>query len=76
MPQGNETSNVKIGDVKKLVEQALGIHVREGQVRSKKIGKYISANTHSKDKIRYYLCQKLKFFKLIKEIPADGTCRG
>ena len=76
MPQRNETSDVKIGDVTKLVEQALGIPVRDGQVMSKKFGGFISANTHSKDKKRYYLCQKLKFFKLIKEIPAEGTCRG
>lgn len=50
MPQGNETSNVKIGDVKKLVEHALGIPVREGQIRSKKIGGFISANPYNKQK--------------------------
>ena len=50
MPQGNETSDVKIGDVKKLVEQALGIPVREGQVRSKKFGGFISSNPYNRQK--------------------------
>ena len=50
MPQRNETSDVKIGDVKKLVEQALGIPVREGQVRSKKFGGFISSNPYNRQK--------------------------
>lgn len=50
MPRGNEVSDVKVGDVKRLISEALGVPVREGQIRKKGLGGFISYNLYNGEK--------------------------
>ncbi|MDO5114592.1 MAG: hypothetical protein Q4D58_00705 [Synergistaceae bacterium] len=50
MPRGNEVSGVKVGDVKRLISEALNVPVREGQIRKKGLGGFISFNPYNGDK--------------------------
>ena len=52
MPRGDEVSDVKAGDVKRLISEALGVPVREGQIRKKGLGRFISCNPYNGKKMK------------------------
>lgn len=50
MPRGDEVADVKVGDVKRLISEALGVPVRERQIRKKGLGGFISFNPYNDQK--------------------------
>lgn len=50
MPYGNEVSAVKVGDVKRLISESLGIPVREAAIVKKGLVGFISYNPYNNQK--------------------------
>ena len=72
IPRGNEVSDVKVGDVKRLISEALGVPVREGQIRKKGLGGFISYNSFNGKKNDIVRMESM--LECLKKDVKNGRC--